>query len=267
MSSAATPTNSPALVVSSVAMPTDSPALLVSGSPVGVGSHLLSELAAHASFVLAVDAGAELLASTDITPHLLIGDFDSLRSETLAHFEARGVVTQSYDPYKNATDVELALDVLFMRGYRRVIATNVLGGRSDHALGSLAAFAAAANRGMEIVLRDEREVCFLVCPTAENMPFTLSFDDSAPADEKRLLHSLLPTPSLLPTLARPSYVSLIAWGGAATVTFKGMEWPLYHHVLTPESALGISNELRSSTLSLEVHEGPGIVLLFLIYQD
>ena len=266
----------------------DDIALLVSGSPAGVDACVLKELAARADFVLAIDAGAEQLAHANITPDLLVGDFDSLSQNTLAFFESEGVPLQSYDPYKNATDVELGVEVLSLRGYRRLVATNVLGGRTDHALGSLGALAwAAQSDAIEVALRDSKEVCYFVSSNASEKVLELHFEDGSGKGNHNLSSSLpgngqnylsqntnaLSTdessnklPSLLfQPMPRPRHVSLIAWGGPVTVSLQGAEWPLDHHALSPNSARGVSNILRSSVLRLEVHDGTGTALLLLSY--
>ncbi|MCL2529093.1 MAG: thiamine diphosphokinase [Coriobacteriia bacterium] len=220
----------------------DTVALMVSGSPEGVSPELLRMLVSQTDFVLALDSGAELLEAAGLAPDLLLGDFDSITADSLARLEASGVPVAKHDAYKNATDVELGIEELYARGYRRFIATNVLGGRTDHALGSLAALAEAAhNRGMEVSLRDEREACYFVSGTTTDRALELEF----------------------PPDALPSHVSLISWGGPSVVTLKGTEWELERFTLSPYSARGISNELRSPHLHLEVHKGSATMLLLL----
>jgi len=201
----------------------------------------LRELVSQTDFTLALDSGADFLTAAGLVPDLLLGDFDSISQDGLARLEASGVPVARHDAYKNATDVELGIEELYLRGYRRFIATNVLGARTDHALGSLAALAEAAfNRGMQVTLRDERETCYFVSGTTEDKVLELEFLEQP-----------------------PSYVSLISWGGPSTVSLKGTEWELDHFTLTPYSARGVSNELRSSVLHLEVHKNSATVLLLL----
>ncbi len=250
---------------------TDDIALFVSGSPAGVDAVLLRELALRATFILAVDSGAEQLVAADITPDLLLGDFDSISPSTLRRLEVEGVPVQSYDPYKNSTDVELGVEELHSRGFRRLIATNVLGGRTDHALGSLGALASAAHTfDMEVALRDTHEVCYFVSSNASQRILELRFEHSQcesqrgqppfPGDNPPVDQPLLPPPP------NPQHVSLMAWGGAVVVSLQGTEWPLDYHVLSPYSARGISNVLRSDVLHFELHEGNGTTLLLLSYR-
>lgn len=241
------------------------PALLVSGSPQGVRPALLRELVAWAGFTLALDSGAEQLTTAGLRPDLLVGDFDSLAKDRLAEFEHLGVAVERHDAYKDATDLELGIKSLLELGYKRLIATNVLGGRNDHALGSLAALAAAAsNEGVEVALRDNREACFFIDGSTSEQVLELEFPEFSSNRESALTQPLLSEP-LLPQLPLPEHISLIAWGGSSTVSLAGTEWELNQHCLSPESALGISNILRSPRLRLRVHQGSATVLLFLTF--
>lgn len=234
----------------------DTRALFVSGSPVGVSAPVLRKLAAQTDFILAVDSGANQLAAANLIPDLLIGDLDSVDQNILAHYKTSGVTIQSFDAYKNATDVELGIRTLEDLGLKKLVATNVLGGRTDHSLGSLAALAGAAQRNLEIVLRDEYELCFFVDSKGKNRTCKLCFEEgSVPSKEKVFLGPLL----------RPRHISLVSWGGQVVVSFKGVEWELDHHMLSPSSARGVSNLVRKPCVELTAHEGEGVVLVLLSY--
>jgi thiamine pyrophosphokinase len=279
-------------------------ALLVSGSPVGVSASLLRELASRSDFILALDSGGEQLMRANLIPDLLVGDFDSIKPDTLAWCEERNVPTQTYDRYKNATDLELGMEALRSCGFCRLIASNVLGGRTDHALGALAALAKAATCGMEVVLRDQNECCYFVSGNAGAGVLELEFTGAseagasaggAPRDsanalaggasedtpampaggaseaglpdapaEAGHLHRAANLP-LLTTPPPPKQISLIAWGNPATVSLTGTEWELDQYILSPLSALGVSNAMRLPWLRLTIHEGCGTVLLLLEY--
>ena len=244
---------------------TSRPVLFVSGSPFGASPDLIKELAPHAGYIIALDSGGDKLKAAGLVPDLLLVDFDSITEDTLSHFKAEFVPLRGFDSYKNATDVELGIEELSSLGFRSVIATNVLGARSDHALGSLGALAGAAlDRGMQILLRDNSEACFFVSSNAPDKMLQLEYEDetlvsatSFVAGQKSSIH-----PPCLP-LRRPKHVSLISWGGQVTVSLKGTEWELDHHDLGPFSALGVSNKLVAPTLQLTVHKGNGTVLLLL----
>jgi len=235
----------------------------------------LQELASWAGFIVALDAGGQQLRRAGLKPDLLLGDFDSLSPECLAYYEAQGVLIERHDAYKNATDIELGIEALCLRGYHRILATNVLGGRADHSLGALGALAGAVcNKGMEIVLRDEREACFFVNSNkggkvqgeVKEGRFSCCLTSLQAASSSQAASSVQANPCFLPyDLPCPRHLSLVTWGGSATVSLKGVEWELDHHSLSPHSTLGISNVARSPHWQLTVHEGSATVLFLLTF--
>jgi thiamine pyrophosphokinase len=265
--------------------------LLVSGAPVakdvdGVRCvELVQSLSAQAGFILAADSGASILANAGIHPDLLLGDFDSIDSELLAGFRDSGVALQAYDRHKDATDIELALLAAQGRGCQAIIAVNVLGGRLDHELASLGALAAAATKGIRVmVLRPTEASLFLAAPAiadvpaAAGQPREAAANAAAPAAgqpreaaanadaptagqprEAAARHSRLVLD--FSDIAIPSYLSLIPWGGDAVVSIAGVEWELQQKRLTPYDTLGVSNQPRSKQVEISIFEGTAIVIV------
>ena len=63
----------------------------------------------HFDFIIAADSGAEYAASLGLKPDLLIGDMDSVSKETLEALENAGSMVNEFEPEKDTTDFELAL--------------------------------------------------------------------------------------------------------------------------------------------------------------
>lgn len=104
--------------------------------------------------VIGVDKGSELLDRLDVTPDLLVGDFDSIDPAVLKRLKAKGIPTETHPVRKDQTDTELALtraleahpDVIYLYG--------ATGTRLDHMLSSIDAMTIAAERDVEIHLID-----------------------------------------------------------------------------------------------------------------
>ena len=196
--------------------------MLVSGSVAGVPAELLWELAEGMSYVVAVDSGADWCLAAGLVPDCLIGDMDSVRAETRALLAAQDVEELVFERDKDATDLELALELLLSRGFTDLVATNVLHGRLDHELAALGNLADAGTRGMAVTLVEPTQtIIFMNNPGARS--------------ELRLRLGQ----NLGPDNAPP--VSLIAWGGGAIVSASGFKWPLDQATLQPNSSLGVSN--------------------------
>jgi thiamine pyrophosphokinase len=236
-------------------------ALLISGSPRGVAPALVSRLAETTDFIVAVDSGAELVRQAGLTPDLLLGDFDSISPATLAAFRAAGVECATYDAYKDATDIELALEELRHRGFTAVLATNVLGGRVDHELASLGSLAAAAEQGMAVTVVEERESCVFLSAASERMN---GAGASASSINERPKNGVAPRATLrldFSRTKRPAFISLIPWGGEATVSISGVEWELDHAPLAPTSSRGVSNTPKTTQVQIKAHQGTLIAIL------
>ena len=92
--------------------------------------------------VIAADGGAELGVPVD----LVVGDFDSITSATLARVPA----AEPYPPDKDATDLELALDAALRSAPERVLVVGSAGGRLDHLVSSLLLLAAEKYAGVVV---------------------------------------------------------------------------------------------------------------------
>jgi thiamine pyrophosphokinase len=216
--------------------------MLVSGSPVGATSELLWQLAEGMSFIVAVDSGAEWCSAAGLIPDLLVGDMDSISPAVRAAFAEQEVEEIALSPEKDASDFELALEEVLRRGYTDLVATNVLGGRLDHELAALGNLATCGEQGLAItVVEPTQTLVFMNNPGVRQMLRLNYGDDISPEDSP--------------------LVSLIPWGGPATVSLTGFQWELDHAVLSPAKSLGVSNKLVSESSLVELHQGSLIIVV------
>ncbi|TMB57102.1 MAG: thiamine diphosphokinase [Chloroflexi bacterium] len=93
---------------------------------------------ADADLVLAADAGAQWLADQGLTPHILVGDMDSIPAALLARLEGQGVAIERHSADKEASDAELAVERAVAAGAHQIVLIGALGGeRLDHELANL----------------------------------------------------------------------------------------------------------------------------------
>jgi thiamine pyrophosphokinase len=233
---------------------------VVSGSPRRASPVLVSRLAQHVDFILAVDSGAEVVRVAGLTPDVLLGDFDSIDPQTQAYYEASAIETVAFDPHKDATDIELALEVVRRRGYSTVLATCALGGRVDHELATLGALAALSEQGMRICVVEDAESCaFLSADDVRGGAVDGRRGSAGDGASDRGAPCGLELVGLAATT--PSFISLIPWGGDATVTIRGVEWELDHETLELSSSRGVSNVPIGDRVGIEVHNGTVLVVL------
>ena len=111
--------------------PLDAIVMLAGDPPAGHALRLLRELAAGGCLLVAADAGADRLAAAGCTPHLIVGDGDSLRGRFPE------VPRVDYPRRKDFTDGAAALALALERCGGRVWLLGALGGRPDHQLANL----------------------------------------------------------------------------------------------------------------------------------
>jgi thiamine pyrophosphokinase len=92
-------------------------------------------LSAQVDTVVCADGGANAARAMDITPDTVIGDFDSITSDTRAYYERAGVSLIHLER-QDDTDFEKALILLRMHGVRTVAVCGVTGKLLDHTLGN-----------------------------------------------------------------------------------------------------------------------------------
>ena len=107
------------------------------------------------AFIIAADAGHRRLSQRGITPHVVVGDFDSSSPP-----EDLAVLT--YPVEKDETDGELALRLALAQGARRITVVGAMGGRYDMSFGHVALLRQAVRGGAQALLTDGRQAALLV---------------------------------------------------------------------------------------------------------
>ena len=207
--------------------------LVVCGSPVVASPELLFQLAGECDHVVAVDRGLDALLGAGLGCDVYVGDADTVSDEGRALVDAaEAFEVERYNPYKDYTDLALALDSVRRRWPgAEVVATCATGGRTDMALSVLGLLAGYTDAPVWI---EEDEV------TA------------------RILHQ---DGTWTIEGAEGKTFSIIAIAPNTQVSEHGLEWELDHNPLGLLADTGISNIVRS-TAEVEVHTGTAIAYLY-----
>lgn len=181
------------------------------------------------ALVIAADSGVEHAQALDRHIDVAVGDFDSVAPHALEQAEAAGARLLRYPPDKDATDLELALDVAAARGATHVTIVGGHGGRLDHTLANLLLLGAARFATFELD----------------------AWFGTGHVTVIRRVARLEGAPG--------AYVSLLAVDGPAQgVSTSGLRYPLHDALLLPGSTLGVSNELVAPVAEIGV--GAGVVV-------
>ena len=204
-------------------------AVMIAGS--SVAAEWEAAALASADLLVAVDGGAEVLATLGLTPAILVGDMDSITIRTREAFENRGVEIVRLPIAKDETDTEAALRLVTSRGADDITVYGALGGpRLDHLVGNLLLLSSPWLAGVRVRMADDRHEAFLVK------------GDSTFAGVKGDTVSLLP---LTPEVEK--------------VRSEGLLYPLDGDVLVHGATRGISNSMTGA--EARVTHGAGVLLL------
>ena len=209
--------------------------LVVCGSPVVASADLLRQLAGECNHIVAVDRGLDALLSAGLGCDVFVGDADTVSDAGRALVDAAAdFEVERHDPYKDYTDLALALDSVRRRWPgAEVVATCATGGRPDMALSVLGLLAGY-----------------------DDAPVWIAEDDVT----ARILHS---GESWTIEGANGKTFSIIAIAPNTQVSEHGLEWELDHAPLAPLADTGISNIVRG-TATVDVHSG--VAIAYLLHQ-
>ena len=185
--------------------------------------------------LIAADGGAAHCLALGLTPHLVIGDFDSIAPADLDALQRAGAQLVRHPARKDQTDLGLALETAVREGATDVTILGGLGGRWDQTLANL------------------------LLPT---LPW-LAQARVEIADGQQIIRYLR-GPGQMALNGHPGdTLSLIALGaGAQGITTTGLEYPLTGGSLQPGSTLGISNTFTGPQATITLDSGLLIILSF-----
>ena len=210
--------------------------LVVCGSPVVASTDLLRQLAGKCDHIVAVDRGLDALLGAGLGCDVYIGDADTVSDAGRALVDAATEFeVERHDPYKDYTDLALALDAVRRRWPgAEVVATCATGGRPDMALSVLGLLAGY-----------------------DDAPVWIA-EDKVTA---RILHA---GESWTIQGAEGKTFSIIAIAPETEISEHGLEWELDHSPLALLADTGISNIVRGAAV-ITVHQGTAIA--YLLHQD
>lgn len=191
------------------------------------------------AILIAADGGAEHCLSLGWTPDVLVGDFDSLPAETVDRLAAGGVEVIRHPVEKDATDLELAIQLAISRGMGDLLILGAVGDRWDQSLASFLLLERYAESTHSIRLIDGSQEAFLIRAGREQIVL------GTPGD----------VVSLMPLLQ-----------DAGGITTRGLAYPLLDEPLILGSTRGVSNVLLADEASVELRSGALVCVVIHLYE-
>jgi len=176
-------------------------------------------------YIIAADSGYLHAEALGIRPHLLVGDFDSLR--TLPG----GIEIHRVPPEKDFTDTELAIDIARERGCKSFLLLGAIGSRMDHTLTNILHLTRFLEASEHAEILDEHNRIWIT-------------DTGIEVDAKT-----------------GDTLSLIPLTNCSGVTTENLTYPLYNATLEVGYGLGVSNVVTASPARVTLSSGRLLVML------
>lgn len=180
-------------------------------------------------YVIAADAGLEVLRPLHISPNAVVGDLDTVDKKVLEEYQNQpGIEFEIHKPEKDETDTELALLTAARQGCEAVDILGALGGRMDHAIGNIQLMYQFFCQGMEVNIYDARNRLYLL-------------------GGHKVFHR---------EKVYGKYISFLPMTETVEgLTLRGFKYPLQRRTIGLGTSLCISNELKREEGILELERG------------
>lgn len=184
--------------------------------------------------IIAADSGLNFFRKVDLTPDVVVGDFDSVNSEVLEYFKENELIDfHVLNPEKDDTDTEYAIRFAIEQGADSITILGGTGTRLDHVMGNITLLGIGIENNVSIQLLDSYNRIRV-------------FDKSFKVKKEEQFGK---------------YISLIPFMGPVKgVTIKGMKYCLDNYDMSGFNSLGISNEISEDIASVEFEDGIMLVI-------
>ena len=195
--------------------------------------NLAAALESEGALVIAADSGAVHAKAAGLTIDIAVGDFDSIPPTLLQELESTGVKIERHPVAKDATDLELAIDVAIRQGADVITIVGGHGGRVDQS-------------------------------------FANAFVISSPSYSHVSMHAILDS-ALVSVVHGGGGVTFVGdpgdvvtilplHGDAVGVQTEGLKYPLRGERLPAGTTRGVSNVLLKHEATVSIEEGTVLVV-------
>ena len=234
---------------------------------VGAGAHYESDIITPCSddYVIAVDGGYDHLKEKGITPDLILGDFDSAcigslvkekvglstdtwirifscrRSEDVSNDRSLpNIDIKLFPSKKDYTDMFLAVEEGFAKGYRTFLIYGGMGKRFDHTYANIQLLSYISEHGGRGFMYGDG--CVLTAITDDTLHIT--------ADKESYIN-----------IKKDGYISVFSLSDVSTgISIIGLKYTADNITLTRNESVGTSNEYLKSYCKISVSHGTLLIV-------
>lgn len=218
----------------------DKRAMIVTGGycDKGLVTQLLEQN--HVDLIIAVDGGLRIIDELGLKADYIVGDFDTIEPTIIRKYrdltneqEINTPVIQEFQPEKDDTDTEIAIQLCIQLSCCNVILVGATGTRLDHTFANIHLLKQLLDAGINASIYDNNNKIYL-----KNQSFIIHKSETYGT-----YFSMLPLTECV-----------------KNVTLTGFKYGLQNHNVEFGSSLCISNEVVEDTAQVEFSKG--ILILF-----
>ncbi len=179
------------------------------------------------SYIICADGGYYHAKKLNISPNVIIGDFDTLNEEVTDDCEII-----KFPIEKDDTDTMLAIKLALERGYYSIKIYGATGGRLDHTIANIQSIAYINEHNASATIYGDTEIITMIKNCSKSFEKLSGY-----------------------------YFSLLSFSEKCMgVSTKGLKYNLENATLTNSFPLGISNEFLSNFCDVEVKSGTLLII-------
>ena len=184
--------------------------------------------------IIAADGGLKHCMKLGLTPHIIVGDMDSVDPTDLADLESKGVEVERHPSRKDETDLRLAVQTAMQKKPDEIIILGAMGGRWDMTFANVLLLVSPQLQAIETRILDGNQEIFVL-----------------QSDQKvKLLGHKGDLLSLMPLT-----------NAVKGIMLTGFEYPLNNENLNLGTTRGISNVFKSDSGRIELKKGKLLVTI------
>ena len=189
------------------------------------------KLIKESDYIIAANGGSKHARNFGLIPDVIIGDLDSIRKKDYLFFLNHGTVFKKYDPIKDKTDIQLAIEYALESGFKEILLLCVFGNRLDHILANIFLLMKVVEAGISVKIVDEFQEIILIYKSG------------------RIEGNIGDFVSLIPLTPTVSGLKL-----------SGLKYLPKNGILKMTDTLGISNVLTKKSATITINNGKLLII-------
>ncbi len=185
--------------------------------------------------IICADGGTRLALNMNLFPDIIVGDMDSISNDILEKIKGEKIEWRIYPKEKDETDLELAVREALKYNPKIIYFIGLLGRRIDHTLSNLFFLERVKEKGIEVLILDEKIRITLM----------LGVEEKIFGGKEGEIISLLPLSEKV-----------------EGITLEGLKYPLNNGILYRSLTRGISNEFISKKAKIKISSGTLLIVHF-----